>query len=52
MSAVTDLQVIEVALRQNILDWTIQADAIAQVIIKLQALDDTLDKAADVIEED
>jgi len=46
----TDLQAIENELRQKVLDLTAQADAVAQVIIDLQALDDQLDAAADIIE--
>ncbi len=52
MSIITDLQAIETELRQHVLDLTAQADAIAQVIVDLQALDDTLDTAADVINAD
>ena len=49
MSVVTDLQAVETALRQEILNLTAQADAIAQSLLDLQAVDDALDVAADVI---
>lgn len=52
MSVVTDLEAVEAALRQEALDLTVQADAIAQAIIDLRAADDALDAAADVIEAD
>lgn len=52
MSVIMDLQAIEVALRQQVLALTVQADAIAQSIVDLQAVDDVLDSAADVIEAD
>lgn len=52
MSVITDLQTIETSLRQQALDLAAKADVIAQIILDLQAVDDTLDAAADVIEID
>lgn len=52
MSVITDLQAIEAALRQEALIIAGQADAVARSIVDLQAVDDVLDAAADVIEED
>lgn len=52
MSVITDLQAVEAALRAEAAAVTAQADAIAQTIVDLQAVDDTLDAAADVIEAD
>ena len=52
MSVVTDLEAIEAVMRQQILDITVQADAVAQAIVDLRAIDDALDAAADAIEPD
>ncbi len=52
MSVITDLQAVEAALRQEALDIVAQADAVAQAVVDLQAVDDALDAAADVIEVD
>lgn len=52
MSVITDLQAIETALRAEALAITAQADAVAQAIVDLKAVDDVLDAAADVIEAD
>ena len=52
MSIITDLEAIEAALRRQILDITAQADAVAQSIVGLRAIDDVIDAAADVIETD
>ena len=52
MSIITDLEAIEVALRQQILDIKAQADAVAQSIVDLRAIDDVIDVAADAIEKD
>lgn len=52
VSVVTDLEAVEAALRQEILDLTTQADAVAKAITDLKAVDDALDAAADVIEAD
>ena len=49
MSIITDLEAIEVALRQQILDITAQANAVAQSIVDLRAIDDVIDAAADAI---
>ena len=52
MSIITDLESIEAALRQKALDITAQADAVAQSIVDLKAIDDVIDAAADVIEKE
>lgn len=52
MTVITDLQTIENELRQYVLDLTSQADAIAQVIVDLQVLDDQLDQVSDIIDLD
>jgi hypothetical protein len=52
MTVITDLQTIETDLRQYALDLTAQADAIAQVIVDLQVLDDQLDQVSDIIDLD
>ena len=52
MSIITDLEAIEASLRQQIIDITAQADAIAQSIVDLRAIDDVIDAAADAIEMD
>ena len=50
MTVIADLEVIEATLRQKALDITVQADAIAQSIMDLRAIDDVIDAAADAIE--
>jgi hypothetical protein len=52
MSVITDLQAVENSLRQEALNLNAQADAIAQVVLELQAIDNVLDAAADAIEVD
>ena len=52
VSVVTDLEAVETALRQEALDLTVQADAVAKAVVDLKAIDDVLDAAADVIEAD
>ena len=52
MSILTDLEAIEAALRQQILDITAQADAIAKSIVDLRAIDDVIDAAAAAIDTD
>lgn len=50
MPIITDLQTVEANLRQKAIELIAQADAITQVIIDLQVLDDQLDAAAGAIE--
>ena len=52
MSIINDLEAIEAALRQEALNIIAQADAVAQAIARLHALDDVLDTAAAEIEPD
>ncbi len=52
MPVITDLQAVEIALRAQAAAVIAQADAVAQSILDLQAVDDVLDAAADVIEKD
>lgn len=52
MPVLDDLILVEAALRQEALDITAQADAVAQAIVDLRVVDDALDAAADVIEVD
>ncbi len=52
MSVVDDLIAVEAALRAEATELIAQADAVAQAVVDLQAVDDVFDAAADVIEED
>jgi len=52
MPVVGDLVAIEAALRLEASATTAQADAVAQAVADLRAVDDVLDAAADVIEAD